>query len=303
MSEPVSAILDQFHLSKAYSLPELLLKGLQLEEEVNQQEGELASEKLVDLLSHAPILLLQSLIALKAGSSSTDLTLLAQESARKIIFEQIRSSTTQYDPFLLSKTHDNFHLLHWRHAVLCSNYISALASACKFPRSTKLEATALLTNLGELILASVFQNDYFMLHTKTSSEAELSRLEQETFGASHADLGAAFIEKFDLRLIDSDAIRFHHRPFEDIEDASTEVKLCWFANQLASKVDIDFDLINAGQKLFGLEQETLRVIQKSTIDNVQNYMDALQIELSTSKRLPLPEKTSATTKAGKKQHC
>jgi hypothetical protein len=46
MSEPVSAILDQFHLSKAFSLPELLLRGLELEGEANQQEDDLASQKI-----------------------------------------------------------------------------------------------------------------------------------------------------------------------------------------------------------------------------------------------------------------
>ncbi len=300
MSEPVSAILDQFNLSRAFTLPELLLRGLALEGEANQQDDDLASQKLVDLLKHSPILYLQSLIAIKTESPNADLTSLEQDSARNIIFEQIRSSTTQYNPLLLSKKHDNFHLLHWRHAVLCSKYISALVSSCKLPRATKLEMTALLTNLGELILASVYNNDYLMLHEKTSSEAELSRLEQQTFGVSHAELGASFIEKSELAPIDTDAIRFHHRPFEDIEDASTEVKLCWFANQLASKEDIDFDLINAGQKLFALEQETLRSIQKSTIESIQSYMGVLQIELSTNKRLPLPEKASASNRAEKK---
>jgi len=244
--------------------------------------------------------LLQSLIALKAESPNVDLAILGQESARKIVFEQIRSSTTQYNPLLLPKKHDNFHLLHWRHAVLCSKYTSGLASSCKFPQSAKLETTALLINLGELILASVYNNDYFMLHAKTSSETELSRLEQQTFGVSHAELGASFLEGCKLGFIDSDAIRFHHRPFEDIEDASTEVKLCWFANQLASKEDIDFDLINAGQKLFGLEQEALRSIQKSSTESIQSYLDVLQIELSTSKRLPLPENASASSRAEKK---
>ena len=124
MSEPVSAILDQFHLSRAFTLPELLLRGLALEGEVSQQDDDLAAQKIVDLLKHSPILYLQSLIAIKTESPNADLTCLEQDSARNIIFEQLRSSVTQYNPLLLSKKHDNFHLLHWRHAVLCSKYIS-----------------------------------------------------------------------------------------------------------------------------------------------------------------------------------
>jgi len=139
MSEPVSAILDQFHLSRGYSLPELLLRGLELEGESNQQEDGLASQKLVDLLRHSPNLLLQSLIAFQAETPYPDLTLLEQESARKRIFELIRNSTTQYNPLLLPKKHEVFHLLHWRHSVLCSKYISALAGACNLPQLTKLE--------------------------------------------------------------------------------------------------------------------------------------------------------------------
>lgn len=297
MSEPISAILDQFYLSRAFSLPELLLRGLELEGEANQLEGDLAYQKIVALLQHSPILLLQTLIALKGTSPKTDLTVLTQDSARKIVFEQVRRSAMQYNPLVLSQTHDNFDLLHWRHASLCSKYISALAEACQLPPSMKLETTALLINLGELILSKVFKNDYFKLHIKTSSEIELSRLEEQTFGVSHAELGASFIERFDLALIDSDAIRFHHRSFADIQDASNNVKLCWFANQLASKEDIDFDLINAGQKLFSLEQETLRRIQKTSVENLQSEMDKLGIELATNKRLPLQEKVSVSARA------
>ncbi len=77
---------------------ELLLRGLELEGEANQQEGELAFQKLADLLKHSPILLLQTLIALKEQFPKTDLTILEQESTRKIIFEQVRRSATQYNP-------------------------------------------------------------------------------------------------------------------------------------------------------------------------------------------------------------
>jgi nitrogen-specific signal transduction histidine kinase len=300
MSEPISAILDQFDLSRAFSLPELLLKGLELEGEASQQQDVLAFQKLLDLLKHSPILLLQSLMALKQEFPKANLTILEQESARKIIFEQVRSATTQYNPLLQSQTHDNFSLLCWRHAVLCSKYSSALADSCKLPCSINLETTALLINFGELIMASVYNKDYFILHAKTSSETELSRLEQQTFGVTHAELGASFIERHKLSSIDSDAIRFHHRSFEDIEDSTSDVKLCWLANQLASKEDIDFDLVNAGQKLFSLEQETLRTIKKTTTENLQSYMDVLKIDLATNKRLPLPEKMGVSNRAGNK---
>lgn len=94
MSEPVSAILHQFNLSRAFTLPELLLRGLALEGEANQQDDELASQNLADLLKHSPILYLQSAIAIKTQSPNADLTSLEQDSVRNIIFEQVRSSTT-----------------------------------------------------------------------------------------------------------------------------------------------------------------------------------------------------------------
>ncbi|PCJ43586.1 MAG: hypothetical protein COA71_01565 [SAR86 cluster bacterium] len=300
MSEPVSAILDKFHLSRAFSLPELLLRGLELEGEVKQQEDELASQKLTELLTLSPTLLLQSLIAFQAESLSLDLITLEQERAREKVFALIRRSTMQYNPLLLPKKHEDFHLLHWRHSLLCSKYISALTSVCKISYSSKLETTALLINFGEVILASVYGSDYFKLHVKTSSESELSRLEKQTFGVAHAELGAAFLERYGLQAIDCDAIRFHHRTFEEITDASIDVKLCWFANQLAIKEDIDFELVNAGQKLFSLEQEALRTIQKTTTESLRNQMSALKIEFSTNKRLPLPEKVNTSSRAERK---
>lgn len=300
MSEPVSAILDKFQLSRVSSLPELLLRGLELEGEVLQQEGESAPQKIAEYLAHSPTLLLQSLIAFQDLGFNLDINSLEQARAREKIFTLIQSASTQYNPLLSPKKYEAFHLLHWRHSILCSKYVAALSKHCKLPDSTQLETTALFLNLGELILASVYNKDYIELHTKTSSEAELSRQEQQSFGISHAELGAAFLQRHDLETIDNDAVRFHHRSFDEITDASIEVKICWLANQLSSKEDVDFDLVNAGQKLFALEQEALRSIQKTVTEELQEQIDALKIGLTLSKRLPLPEKAISSNRAEQK---
>jgi signal transduction histidine kinase len=301
MSEPVSAILDQFHLSRVYSLPELLLRGLMLEEEALQQQGQFAPQKLVDFLTSSPSILLQSLIALQEDSQGLTTGNLEQEAIRDKIFSLVQTASTQYNPLVLSKKQESFYLLHWRHALLCSKYAAALASFCKLPLTKNIENTALLVNLGELILSSVHNKEYLELHAKISSESELCRLEQQAFGINHAELAAEFLQKNKLDSIDNDAIRFHHRAFDEITDASTEVKLCWFANQLASKGDIDFDLVSAGQKLFAIEQEELRAIQKAVTDNLQEQTNSLGIEFATSKRLPLPEKASASNRSAKRK--
>lgn len=300
MSEPVSAILDKFQLSRVSSLPELLLRGLELEGEVLQLEGKPASQKIAEYLTHTPILLLQSHIAFQDLGYGLDINSLEQARAREKIFSLIQSASTQYNPLLSSKRHEAFHLLHWRHSFLCGKYASALAKQCKHPDPARIETTALLLNLGELILVCVYNKDYIELHTKTSSELDLCRQEQQSFGINHAELGSAFLQKHDLDVIDSDAVLFHHRSFDEIVDASIEVKICWLANQLSSKEDVDFDSINAGQKLFTMEQETLRSIQKSVTEELQELMDALKIGLHVNKRLPLSENAIASSRAEQK---
>ena len=119
ISEPVSAILDKFQLSRVSSLPELLLRGLELEGEVLQQEGEATSQKIAEYLTHTPTLLLQSLIVFQDLGFGLDLNSLEQARAREKLFSLIQSASAQYNPLLSSKKCEAFHLLHWRHSFLC----------------------------------------------------------------------------------------------------------------------------------------------------------------------------------------
>tara|TARA_R110000824_G_scaffold336_4_gene1962 strand:- start:15644 stop:17824 length:2181 start_codon:yes stop_codon:yes gene_type:complete len=297
MTDPVNAILEQFQLSRAATLPELLLRGLEIEEELKQQDDAQAAQRLLDLLKHSPLLLLQSL---KDSNAETVLRLdpqiLLQGSGKEKVFTRLRQAVEDYNPASIHKKREVFLLMHWRQSLLCSKYISALASHCKLPHSADLESSGALLNLGELILEHVKQDDYLRLHAKTSSEAELCRLEDQHYGCNHAMLGASLLAQLGVESFYCDAVRYHHRSFEDIADASVEVKLCWFANQLASKEDINFDLINAGQQFFGLDQETLRSIQQKTNEILLRSLTDFGIEYSANKRLPLPEQAVVPNK-------
>ena len=271
-------------------MPELLLRGLKLEDEIKHQDDVAASQKLLQLLKHSPLLLLKSLVACGSASAfSLDPQILLQDPAREKVSAALRQSVQDYNPASMSKKREIFLLMHWRQSLLCSKYIAALISHRQLPQSEELETVGLLLNLGELILEQVKPDEYLKLHTKTSSEAELARLENQHFAADHAQIAATMLTQLGADTFYCDAVRYHHRIFEDITDASIEVKLCWFANQLASKEDINFDLINAGQQLFGLDQEALRTIRQTANENLQMSLADFAIAFTTNKRLPLPE--------------
>ncbi len=304
MTESVNFVLEKFQPFRAPLLPQLLGFGLSLQEESKNFRNEIKAEKLAEFLQYSPLFLLQviadslsetSEIEPLAGNSkkpSAELNShrLLEAYGTQAAFELLRQSAQNYSPYTFNDKTEAFELMHWRQSLLCSYYVSELKKITQSQNTPELMATASLLNIGELVLRNVYTDYYLKLHSRTSSESELCRLEAQEFGATHAEIGAGLLERLGVNNFYCDAIRYHHHAFDDITDASEEVKICWFANQLASKEGIDFDLINAGQKFFGLEQEALRAICKKVKKTVIEKAQLLNLDCVITKRLPLADK-------------
>jgi len=75
----------------------------------------------------------------------------------------------------------------------------------------------LLHDLGKLILATNFKDTYRQLLTESqNSNLELWELEHETFGTSHAEIGAYLMGLWNLENPIIEAIAFHHCPAKSV---------------------------------------------------------------------------------------
>jgi len=103
----------------------------------------------------------------------------------------------------------------FNHSMAVSGYAQAIVKSEKLDRdliSYSLMA-GLLHDLGKLILATNFPTPYRqVLAQAQNSDQKLWDLEYETFGASHAEIGAYLMGLWNLENPIIEAIGFHHRP-------------------------------------------------------------------------------------------
>jgi putative nucleotidyltransferase with HDIG domain len=107
----------------------------------------------------------------------------------------------------------------FNHSMAVSCYTQAIAKNEKMDRdliSNSLMA-GLLHDLGKLILATNFQKPYRRLLAEAqNSDHNLWNLEYETFGTSHAEIGAYLMGLWNLENPIIEAIAFHHRPAQSM---------------------------------------------------------------------------------------
>jgi len=103
----------------------------------------------------------------------------------------------------------------FNHSMSVSCYTQAIVKNEKMDRnliSNSLMA-GLLHDLGKLILATSFQKPYRQVLVEAqNSDHNLWHLEYETFGTSHAEIGAYLMGLWNLENPIIEAIAFHHRP-------------------------------------------------------------------------------------------
>lgn len=107
----------------------------------------------------------------------------------------------------------------FNHSISVSTHAKAIIKSEKMDQEVinySLMA-GLLHDLGKLILATNFKDTYRQLLTESqNSTHELWELEHETFGTSHAEIGAYLMGLWNLENPIIEAIAFHHCPAKSV---------------------------------------------------------------------------------------
>lgn len=100
----------------------------------------------------------------------------------------------------------------------------------------------LLHDLGKLILATNFKDTYQQLLTEwRNSDHKLWELENETFGTSHAEIGAYLMGLWNLENPIIEAIAFHHCPTKSVATQFGLLTAVHVANALDHEKDLPQD--------------------------------------------------------------
>lgn len=133
----------------------------------------------------------------------------------------------------------------WSHSIACGIAARNIATWLREPNVEKYYITALLHDLGRLMLflqePEVMQT---LLESHLNSSTALHLLESQTLGFDHATAGSQLLTSWDFPLTLSEPIRLHHRPNKSPEEFALNTSVIHVADLIVNAMKLG----TSGQK-------------------------------------------------------
>ncbi len=98
----------------------------------------------------------------------------------------------------------------WMHSVACAMAAKAVAAKVRAGDPDETFTAGLLHDVGRLVLAMRFRDDYWNAVGGTAETEPVDALERQVFGVDHAEVGAWMLEAWALPPAIVEAVRLHH---------------------------------------------------------------------------------------------
>jgi len=204
-------------IGKIKSLPTLPRLYTQITEEINSTNVSL--ERIGKMIENDPAMCAKVLQLVNSAffglkqnviNPTQAITFLGVETIRDLVLTC--DIFSQFNPHLLKHLGLSF---LWDHSISVSGYARAVTRAEQFSKSMIGHActAGLLHDIGKLIFAQNFPTAYqIALYQAKKRKCALVDVEIESFGASHAEVGAFLLKRWGLPTLVVSAVGFHHFP-------------------------------------------------------------------------------------------
>ncbi|WP_156509182.1 HDOD domain-containing protein, partial [Oleiphilus sp. HI0132] len=276
-------IMNELKVNKLPSLPHVLVEML----EACQEDGA-TFQRMSQIISHdaaitARVISLANSSFYNRGteikSIERALLVLGTDTIKTIV---ITAAVQQFFSGFKSQ-HLVFLKQFWKHSLSTALIAKALAILTSYPNPDEAYLTALLHNIGEVVLDSHFPQEYAELRSKPEVLThKLCKFEQEAFSVDHTQIGAWLAKEWNLSSFAVDAIEFHHAEPESIQDAHHLVKLIYLSSQLGTFQQDYFSgdsFADLGYQLFELNSALLKEIVFKVEGDVKEMAKTLNIEI------------------------
>ncbi len=126
----------------------------------------------------------------------------------------------------------------WRHSIACASIAKALATYRREANVERIFAAGLLHDVGRLVMCSTIPEVvYEMIVTSRERETLLADTEKSRLGFTHADLGGALLEKWNIPVSITEPVACHHSPL-NASKFSTDAAFVHLADIICTALEI-----------------------------------------------------------------
>ena len=226
---------------KLISLPEIFIRVNQIMEDPNHN-----AKQLGEVIGHDPALTARILrivnsayysLVTKVELVSRAVSIIGEDDLRNLVLATSAVDTFKRIPNQLVDID-----LFWRHSVHTGIVSRLLSKHCNILHGERLFVAGMLHDIGKLIL--YFKEPELsqeVLLNAAESDGILYRAEKEIIGFTHADVGAALIDAWQLADTLKDVIGNHHTPLK-AKKFPTETAIVHIANCVVNAIGPDTEI-------------------------------------------------------------
>lgn len=195
--------------------------------------------------------------------------------------KNIAISASVYQAFNKAKDSSVFRLKQfWWHSLMCANLAKRIAEKTAYTAPDEAFLSGLLHDIGKLVLWVNFSKKYADILQSSSDKPDLLLAGEIRLGATHCEVGAWMINRWNLQSFMADAVLYHHEPVHRILDALPLVKIVFVANTLCSEAIEDTDAkFKTAEEVFEFARSEVEELISLAEEEVKEVAESLGIEV------------------------
>lgn len=170
----------------------------------------------------------------------------------------------------------------WWHSLRCAFLAKLMATEQDVCQPDEAFLAGLLHDIGKLVLWVNFKTAYETMVERCSRNTDLLLAGEANMGATHAEVGAWLMERWNLDPSITDCVRYHHEQTERITHAFAMVQIIHIANLLCQN---DLDKINVGltsaKQLLNLDTSKCQALIDNADEQAREVASSLDINIET----------------------
>ena len=215
--------------------------------------------------------------------------------------KNIAISASVYQAFSKAKDHSLFNLKRfWTHSLMCATLAKQIAKKTLYTCPEEAFLSGLLHDIGKPVLWVNFTKEYTGILQSSKDQLDLILEGEAQLGATHCEVGAWLIDRWNLQSFMADAVLYHHESVDRIQEALPLVKIIYIANILCPEVNMEKGVkFKITEDVLGLVGSELEETILQTQEEVNEIAKSLDIEIEP---LEISEKAVSDKDHRKQEH-